>query len=366
MSNSWDERRRITSVRTVQRTAAVHRYQLEAGSLSGDPVEAPPAPEVAFDPGWLERPEQPDASPVPHGMLRASLRQTLAGEAWGREPTIAAAADPQTPMPAAEPPPPAPQPPKARTSQPVSRGAVAGSTMSREAAAAFDTGLQQVARPLASPAVCADDSSHDEAPSLVWKGPVGDEGRLDGGAQSALACLSALPCEPQSPAVPMTVPQEVEAAFEAGLSEMRSCLPPRSRMQALQGPQRRQEPQRQEPPAPAPRNENLTPEQRPPGHEAEAAPVPARRPAEPPPLPLKDEVAAAFDAGARDMASLRPRPATPPPPGAAPLDGLAETETDRCEPDPGHPDDGLQPAQLALDARLAQLTFRGIVTGGAG
>ncbi|NKI94041.1 hypothetical protein [Rhizobacter sp. SG703] len=347
MSHSWDERRRVASVRTAQRTAAVHRYQLEPRSVPEEPVEAPPAPEVAFDPGWLARPEPPDAPPLPHAMLRAPLCQAMAGESWGCEPTVAAAADHETPMPAAEPPPSAPQPPKARASQPVPRGAVAGSTMSSGAAAAFDIGLQQMARPPARPAVGADDSPREAAPMPVREGVADDECRLDEGPPPTLPGAPLMPVA-QPPAGPMTVPQQVAAAFEAGVREMSSCPPP-SRPQT---PQTSRIPQTQAPPARAPRGEDPPPAQHAPGHEAV-------------PMPLPNEVATSFDAGVRDMASPLPRPASPPAQRSAPLDGLADAQTDRAEPDPRDGDDALRPAQQALDARLAQLTFRGIVTGGA-
>lgn len=344
MSHSWDERRRVASVRTAQRTAAVHRDQLEPRSVPEEPVDAPTAPEVAFDPGWLARPEPADAPTLPHAMLRASLCQAMAGESWGCEPTVAAAADHETPMPAAEPPP----APKARASQPVSRGALAGSTMSSGAAAAFDIGLQQMARPPARPAVGADDSPREAAPMPVWEGVADDERRLDEGPPPTPPGVP-LPPVAQPPAGPMTVPQQVAAAFEAGVREMSSCPPP-SRPQTPQTPQI---PQTQAPPARASRGEDPPPARQAPGHEAV-------------PMHLPNEVATSFDAGVRDMASPLPRPASPPAQRSAPIGGLADAQTDRVEPDPRDGDDALRPAQQALDARLAQLTFRGIVTGGAG
>ncbi|KQU67196.1 MULTISPECIES: hypothetical protein [unclassified Rhizobacter] len=349
MSHSWDERRRVAAVRTAQRTAAAHRYQLDTRSVPEEPVEAPPVPATGFDPGWLEPPGQPDAPPLPHAMLRASVQQAMAGESWGRGSTNAAAPDADMPLPAAEPPP-APQPPKTRTSQPVSRGAVAGSTMSSEAAAAFDIGLQQMAWPPAHPAVGADDSPREAAPIPVWEGVADDEWRLDEGPPPALP-WGPRPPVAQPPAGPMTVPQQVAAAFEAGVREMSSCPPPPSRPQTVRMSQMPQTPQTQAPPARAPRGEDPPPVQQAPGDEAV-------------PMPLPNEVATLFDAGVRDMASPLPRPATPPAQRSASLDGPVDAQADRAEPDPRDRDDALQPAQQALDARLAQLTFRGIVTGG--
>ena len=58
-------------------------------------------------------------------------------------------------------------------------------------------------------------------------------------------------------------------------------------------------------------------------------------------------------------------PPPPPPPHAeAPLDEPDEPRADASEPDRDDDVDERQSAQLALDARLAQLTFKGIVTQG--
>ena len=65
------------------------------------------------------------------------------------------------------------------------------------------------------------------------------------------------------------------------------------------------------------------------------------------------------------MASPPPRPSTPPPHAEAPLDEPDEPRADASEPGRDD-DDERQSAQLALDARLAQLTFKGIVTQGGG
>jgi hypothetical protein len=374
MSESGDERRRIASVRAAQRTAAAHRYRLETRSVSDEPIEAPPGPEREFDPGRLERSEPPDAPPVSHALLRSSLRQAMAGESWESRPTIAAPPERET-APMRAPPP----------------RAAAPTTMSSEAAAAFDAGLQQMASPPARPAVCGDESSREEAPISVWGGPVDNGGRLEQGLQSALA---------QPPAVPMPMPMpmqhEVAAAFEAGARDMASCP---QRQLPTQTVQRPQTPHAEEPTAEAPRNENLTPmpmtnevttafdtgarEMAAPQARPSTMPLlvqvdapeqaPSRLEPAPPrpqqramPKTLSRDTAMAFDAGVRDMAPAWPRPATPPPRSDVPFDESTEERIDQPEQHRDDGDDPLRPAQQALDARLAQLTFNGIVTHGGG
>jgi hypothetical protein len=85
-------------------------------------------------------------------------------------------------------------------------------------------------------------------------------------------------------------------------------------------------------------------------------------PAQPQPTP--GHRATAFDAGVRDIAS--PPPSTPPPHADASLEEPAEPPADASEPAHGDAVNERQSAQLALDARLAQLTFRGLLTHGGG
>ena len=425
MSGSWDEQRRVAAIRAAQRAAEAQRYELEVRRLREESFERPSGPELGIDPGWAERSEAPDAPPVPHAMLRSSLRQAIAGESWETESASAEALEPGTPQelqgstPKPTPKPaPAPMPmPTAEPPQAASPGLAQHPdlppTTSNEAALAFDIGMQEMARPPAPPADSPDDLRCDEDPVAVAAVPVAEAIVPERDPQGPLPPRmpaprqQSVPVDARPPAVPMPMPHEVAAAFDAGAREMTAPSAPPPAPIAAPVPPRDPVPsvaQRSDDPAPAPApmqtptptpnevaaafdagaREMASPQARPPlppapvQVEASAPPPSASEPRQPPPTPTPTptpspmpqpprqprDTATAFDAGVREMAS------PPPPPRAeAPLDEPDEPKADEPQADASEPDrdddvDERQSAQLALDARLAQLTFKGIVTQG--
>jgi hypothetical protein len=384
MSASWNEQRRVAAIRAAQRTEEAQRYLLEVRRLQ-ESDDLPPLPEVGIDTGGPERAGAPEAPLVPHAALRSSLRQAVASESWDAAPTGAADVEPATPqelpgstpkptpMPQPAPPPPAAHLPQAEGPSPCPEPSP---TMSTEVALVFDIGVQEMARPPASaapPALLPDDVPCDEDPVAVRALPVDHAIVAGRGPHVSVPSPSrSTPRHPPvrldapPPAVAMPMPHEAAAAFEPGAREMTAppapAAPPQVRDPAPRTAQRTAAPG----PAPVPTPEDVaaafdagaremaSPQARlpmPPAPVQVEASMPSpstSEPAQPQPTPGHRAAATAFDAGVRDIASPPPRPppSTPPP----------------------HADavDERQSAQLALDARLAQLTFRGILTHGGG
>jgi len=79
----------------------------------------------------------------------------------------------------------------------------------------------------------------------------------------------------------------------------------------------------------------------------------------------------AFDTGARQVASLpvRPPPSRPRPEASVEVEGRERLDVSGAassEEEAPEETDAVQAAQQALDGRLAQLTFRGVVANGVG
>ena len=491
MSGSVDEQRRVAAIRAAQRAAEAQRYELEVRRLREELVERPSGPELGIDTGWAERAEAPDAPPVPHAMLQSSLRQAIDGESWEAESASAAALEPGTPQalpgsapkptPTPTPPPksapmpksmpqsmPTPTPKPAPTPTPMlkaeppqaaspglARHPDLPPTTSNEAALAFDIGMQEMAQPPAPPIDSPDDLPRDEAPVAVAAAPVDEAivperdpqvplpSRMPAPPRMPAPRQQSVPVDAQPPTVPMPTPHEVAAVFDAGAREMTAQSAPPPVPVAPPVPPRDHVPkavQRSDDPTPAPApmqtpmptptptpnevaaafdagaREMASPQARPPMPptpvqvEAPAPPPSVSEPRQPPPTPTPTptptpspipqppahsqppaqpqpqpsaqprlaappqqppqpprDTARDFDAGVREMASPPPRPSTPPPPphAEAPRGEPDEPRADASEPDRDD-DDERQSAQLALDAHLAQLTFKGIVTQGGG
>ncbi|SHM25925.1 hypothetical protein [Rhizobacter sp. OV335] len=388
MSESSDGRRRVAEIHAAQRAAQVQRYRVSGGEPVVDRGgEHDPVPEI--EPcrvPWPAPLASAQAGPAPEASLLSSLRQAIAGETWQIAPRTAepepAPAGPSTTT-RAEPPAEPRQPPDDDAGEsvprelapaplplpgPPPRTPTDSHTRSNAAMAAFEAGLREAAPPSSRPALPPDELPRHEDPE-TWPAVEGDD-----------AVRPELRAQEPMPADPMA--NEVALTFAAGAREM-AALPavslPLPSGRRLELPV----PERQVPAGDAGQARQMTSLPATSTASQPVAPTPTRQPqpqpheSRPPQMAPRaapagpDDAAMAFDAGAREVASLPVRPPAVRPRAEAPIEAEGQERLEvpgeaSSEEDAPEGSDALLAAQQALDERLAQLTFRGVVANGVG
>ena len=401
MSDSSDGRRRVAEIHAAQRAAQVQRYRVSGGEPVVDRGgEHDPVPEI--EPcrvPWPAPLESAQTGPAPQASLLSSLRQAIAGETWQTaprtaepepapqwQPTTAPAEPPRAERPTEPRQPPGDDAgecvPRELASAPLPlpgtppRTPTGSHTRSNAAMAAFEAGLREAAPPSSRPASPPDEPPRHEDPETL----PAVEG--DDAVRPELWTQEPMPADPMA--------NEVALAFAAGAREM-AALPavslPLPSGRRLEPPV----PERQVPAGDAGQARQMTslPATSTTGQPVAPMPTPTPTPTpapqpQPQPQPQMaprvapagpDDAAMAFDAGAREVASLPVRPPAVRPRAEAPLEaegperlevpGEASSDVSSEEEAP-EGSDALQTAQQALDERLAQLTFRGVVANGVG
>jgi len=404
MSESSDGRRRVAEIHAAQRAAQVQRYRVSGGEPVVDPGGEPyPCPEI--EPcrvPWPAPLESAQAGPAPQASLLSSLRQAIAGETWQTAPRTAEP-EPAPPGPPtttrAEPPAEPRQPPGDDAGESVPRELApaplplpgtpprtpTGShTRSNAAMAAFEAGLREAAPPSSRPASPPAELPRHEDPETLPAVDGDDAVRPDLWTQEPMPAAAPSPARRPAerwvpkPADPMA--DEVALAFDAGARETASLPAVPLTLPSGRHPEPRA-PERQVPAGDAGQARQMTclPATSTAGQSVAPTPTPTRQPqpqpheSRPPQLAPRvapagpDDAAMAFDAGAREVASLPVRPPAVRLRAEASVEGEGQERLEASsEEEAPEGSDALQTAQQALDERLSQLTFRGVVANGLG
>ncbi|WP_457333394.1 hypothetical protein [Rhizobacter sp. P5_C2] len=395
MSESSDGRRRVAEIHAAQRAAQVQRYRVSGGeSVLDRGGEHDPVPEI--EPcrvPWPAPLASAQAGPAPEASLLSSLRQAIAGETWQiaprtAEPEPAPAGPPTTTRaePPAEPRELAPAPLPLPGAPP--RTPTDSHTRSNAAMVAFEAGLREAAppssRPASPPVELPRHEDPETLPAVEGDDAVRPELRTQEPMPAAAPSPARRPAERSVPKPADPMADEVAIAFDAGARETASLPAVPLPLPSGRHPEPRA-PERQVPAGDAGQAQQMTSLPATSTAGQSVAPTPTRQP-QPQPQPHEsrppqmaprvapagpDDAARAFDTGAREVASLPVRPPAVRPRAEATIEAEGQERLEvhgeaSSEEDAPEGSDALLAAQQALDERLAQLTFRGVVANGVG